>query len=344
MNSLFEIYERVFEDSTNKYRWWYYHSLSRHSFGYNARDLFYEYVQYNSASDLIRKIYYAGGKDTFFARIDRELDERSRHMVSAFFLGHYLARNLAVFQNLCNDPDFPWLWFLCCLYHDAFFRNETSHKHAYLSPHYYFDSKNLLYSKTIIEYYRDYRLLNGCCDHGIYAAAALSYYYRKLFISNVRANIQNDYDYCEKNHLKINRETFQSVNKIAKVIASHNIFLAQNEKDKEKYKDACLEKLIPSANDNRKMPKRKGKYELLYLLLCLVDVIEPTKRDLDLRHIELDIEGNKNLRIVIHLNADLYANQHYVANIICAETWLNFINIENKNNNRYVEILIKTEV
>jgi len=67
MYSLYEIYEKVFDEEASKYRWWYYHKLDKSRFNYSLKDIFNEKGEYyNRANDLIHTIYYAGEKDCFF--------------------------------------------------------------------------------------------------------------------------------------------------------------------------------------------------------------------------------------------------------------------------------------
>ena len=336
MYSLYEIYEKVFDEEASKYRWWYYHKLDKSRFNYSLKDIFNEKGEYyNRANDLIHTIYYAGEKDCFFEGLREELGERSRHMVSAFFLGHYLVHSITAFQELLNDTVFSWLWFLCCLYHDSYFKNEKSPAHPYYVPSYYWDSKNLLYSKTIIEKYRDYRLFNRCYDHGIYAASALSHHYRTLY--NKRKN-EKDVNHYDEGKLRITDETLKAINCVAKVIASHNIFIAQSENEKDNYIIAGLDKLIPSESNNCKMPKRKGKYELLYLLLSLVDVLEPIKRNISLEQVELEINNESTVHIRLNSGGNLSDCCRYIYNIIFAETWLNYLRINYEKRKDQIDI------
>lgn len=317
MDSYKEIVDSVFYNDT--YNWWYYKSLNRGSFNYFSLK--------ESSRELIETIYHAGGKDSFFNELDGDLDEkRCIHMVSAFFLGHYFVRRLSIFSELKQDNSFSWFWYLCCLYHDVYFNNEKSGDHQYNTPYYFGDSRLLLYSKDTIEKYRDLRLMDGCYDHGIYAASALSNHYHILYDKN--RNISNK--------LNIDRDTKNSVNCIAKVIASHNVFIASN-KTQEKYQKAGLDSLIPSENSSCKMPKKKGKYELLYLLLCLVDILEPTKRNMNIENIMLEIRNGNTIELTFDSinNAD-YCNE-YFKNIIDSEMWLNYISVNfSKSRNHYI--------
>ena len=339
MDSLFDIYEKIFKTDSRNYRWWYYRELDNIWFNYDLTSIFDDKNEYcNRAGELINEIYIAGGKDCFFKDLIEELGARSRHMVSAFFLGHYIVHGITAFRELLNDSDFSWLWFLCCLYHDSYFENEKSHAHSNYSPRYYFDSKNLLYSKTIIENYREFRLLNGCYDHGIYAASALSFNYRILY--NKRMRRKTDDNYSDERKLRITDETLKAINCVAKVIASHNIFLAQNEDTKKLYAIAGLEKLIPSEFDNCKMPKEKSKFELLYLLLSLVDILEPIKRNISLNQVKLEIENERVIHIRLDSSSNLSNCCRYTYNVIDAETWLNFISINYEKKGNQIEIKI----
>lgn len=316
MDSYKKILDSVFNDDT--YNWWYYENLNRTDFD--------KFKLKESSRELIEKIYHAGGKDSFFSELDSDLNEqRCAHMVSAFFIGHYFVRHLSVFYKLKKDCNFSWLWFLCCLYHDAYFVNEKTDKHKYSIPYYYSDSEMLLHSKDTIEKYRTMRLTDGRNDHGIYAAAAISNHYNCLYEKN---------QYIP-NKLFINNDTKISVNCIAKVIASHNIFIASY-KTKEKYRKNGLDILIPSDNNECKMPTNKSKYELLYLLLCLVDIIEPTKRNMDIDNIYLSINDMKDIELSFLQTNNTDRCNDYLKNIADSEVWLNYINVDfSKKNNQY---------
>lgn len=334
--SLIKAYDAIFDDNNpNQHYWWYYPELNQNDF-----KLFGEYAdgfghRINSGmqsdvsgddiyKDFITKIYEKGGKDFFLKDLDTDISERSAHMVSAFFLGHHFSQNLNIFQGIVNDSEFPWLWFLCCLYHDAYFKNEWELKHLYLKPQYFSDSKDVLHDEDIIEKYRDMRLSTGKADHGIYAAAALSNHYDELYSRSERNNNSG-------NELTVDNDTRKAVNCVAKVIASHNIFLAQH-RDEEKYRRFGLDALIPSENSNCKMPKSLSgkydidKYDILYLLLCLVDILEPIKRQITPAQVFVEITDRK---IVLKLadNIDTAARCDYISNILEAERWLNYISV-----------------
>ena len=70
------------------------------------------------------------------------------------------------------------------------------------------------------------------------------------------------------------------------------------------YTKAGLQNLIPSVTDSCKMPQSKGFFELLYLLLCICDVLEPTKRNINLNQLQLSTKDKNQIIIRFESNAD----------------------------------------
>ena len=114
--------------------------------------------------------------------------------------------------------------------------------------------------------------------------------------------------------------------KIAKVIACHNIFVS-SVGEQEKYRVYKLHRLIPGNAKFYKMPHAqnylRNDYEKLYYMLCLTDVLEPSKRGLSLHNIDFDIcfSGDKYIIDI------LGANDGYLEIVRGAADWLTGINI-----------------
>lgn len=327
MKNLKEIYEEEFNDKTVK--WWYYNDLD---LSY-LKDCF---LTKGGSESLIRYIYKFGGKSKFFSNLNNIIGSRSLHMVSAFFMGFCFIDKISLFQDLKVDSEFPWLWFLCCLYHDAYFDKEKLYENEGKTPEYipkYFaDSNGLLYDKETIEKYRNYRLSNGKADHGIYAAAALSKHYKELFFEKDKGT-----------KLTVNKETMSAVNKVAKVIACHNIFIAMADnaiklkRITDEYLYYELKKLIPNSMNNCRMPKSNSEYEMLYLLLCLCDVLEPSKRGFDLSKVYMEVIDND---IILNFDTNDDCEEKYQKNILDMLKWLNYVTVSIDENHNTVNIKI----
>ena len=310
-------------DNRDYYKWDYYNCLNDYTF---------EDIWHNPEC-FIKQMFDRGGKSEFWKDISLST-RRYKHMMVAFFLGHYISKNFSIFDNLNNDGSFfPWAWFLCCLYHDAYSDSERKMKgrryHKDYSDYrrYYFDKPNhALYGLNIINGYDNYRFkyCNKKRDHGIYAADRLAKSYNRIF------NQFNLRQVFLANNLYIDEELCDRVNHIAQVIACHNLFLCQNKDDEYMY-DACgLQELIPTQNCSCKMPKFLNYYGQMYFLLCLCDNIEPTKRGIDLAVLHIDVNNG----IEIKLPNDNITHYYYAKTQFELNSWLNYIkvSVENKDN------------
>ena len=260
----------------------------------------------------IQQYFGYGGKADFLLEsiylYSSEGEERATHVVNTYFLGLYLQSELPFLQPtniLLNwDRYFLWAWFLCALYHDAFFDGKRVDTEE-IEYGYCGENDRFLYSKATIENYFKKNANTKTSfdrekhyDHGILAASQLYKNYTKTlrFAVEFQGNDEQDF-YTEKgimlnDHLKMNYKTLDSLCKVAKVIACHNIYVCAAGEE-EKYKSCHLSHLIPASKKFRKMPHAKNRlendYEKLYYLLCLTDVLEPSKRGVSLQDIDFDI-------------------------------------------------------
>ena len=339
MDSLLEIYSKVYKNK-KQYNWQYYNNSYVNPNYDKAIDEGLEIFGSQQTNSFIQSIFQRGLKSELAKIFDELSDERSLHVASVFFMGHFLAKKLVIFNELFNYKsktnvtrfDFSWFWFLCALYHDAFFDKEKidNNNSNYTSNYSYASaSRGLLYDKTTIEKYDIFRKTNGRNDHGIHAASELTKNYSSL--ESTPDNYQSN--------ILVTEESKECICKIAKVIACHNIFICLSDKDKNEYTKAGLQNLIPSVTDSCKMPQSKGFFELLYLLLCICDVLEPTKRNINLNQLQLSTKDKNQIIIRFESNADntVIANyNNYIKNIIDAECWLNYIKVNySKSDNKY---------
>ena len=294
----------------------------------------------------ILQYFQNGGKYNFIQDVVYQNDEgRARHVINTYFLGLYLKNHLDFLKPkslFFKDRNFLWAWFLCSLYHDAFFNDlvEDDNEICYDYCKY---SEGLLYTqKTIEKYYAKNKnpktSYNGIVhyDHGIVAASKLYKNYMVMLNDAVRNGEQNIQDLFTENgiyvreNLIINHDTFISLCKIAKVIACHNIFVCDDKTQEEKYEKSGLAHLIVNDNRFHKMPHRNffstDDYGKLYYLLALTDTLEPTKRKIDMNDLDFEIE-NQNGRYVINILGTL--NKEYLRGIDNLKNWLKGVKIEN---------------
>ena len=300
--------KRIFEHNT-KYCWDYYNLFHSDSFNY----------YWNDPEQFVKQMFDHGGKSSFWEGVQLE-EKRYKHMMCAFFLGHYIKKEIPLLANVFEGQDaefFSWAWFLCCLYHDAFFdierEKDVSHSknrigrmrgtkygddYMKYSRPYFRNGDGTLYDLKTINRYDTYRFryFNGIRDHGIIAGDQLARKYSQFF-----CEVQNN-TIALPDWLKINDRLNEKVQMIARVIACHNIFICTKKEDERKYRDCDLEHLILTSNNDCKMPKRLSTEGKLYFLLCLCDSIEPTKRGFD-DSSSLNFQIDQNCITVILTNA-----------------------------------------
>lgn len=310
-----ELCKNVFEQK-NEYDWDYYSCFKGGCFEYC----------WEGPEDFVKKMFGAGKKTSFWEKLNLS-ESRYKHMMVAFFLGHFLSKKLIIFQELIsNNKDFSWEWFLCCLYHDAFADKERkmrgrSRNNDYTTyvRNYLKNSDEALFNIDIINKYDNYRykFFDKTRDHGIYAADKLAKKYYALLKSN------GGHGYLP-NGLRINNDLKNKVYKISQVIACHNIYICLNKEDENKYIKCGLQDLVITQNNSCKMPKGKTHYGLLHFLLCLCDTIEPTKREVDLEKLDIEIDENK---IEIKLMPNSVLDYIYAKNQFELNSWLNYIDV-----------------
>lgn len=328
------------------------------------------YENYNAAIDrplnFIRDYFCIGGKDKFlyngifdFQEDDSDQNKRALHTVNTFFLGIYLLEKIDFLYPskssfLGTDKNLLWAWFICSLYHDAFFNVEynqfpdLNYNFSYCNK-----SQGLLYNPSQLEKYYNKGINSETChrtphpDHGIYAAEKLYENYVKNIKELLVQNNNLEHFLCGNNvnyeysNLKVNLSCYNAICKISKIIASHNVFSCDINKPEEilKYKNSGLKELIPNNPEYRYMPNIKDRnsmtsYEKLYFLLALVDSIEYSKREIDADNIEINIEAEqKNKHIIfININEDINdeTKKKYFNGVCGLNSWLNFVTVENE--------------
>ena len=301
----------------------------------------------------IESYFYYAGKNKFlyeslfdFQQTDNpEQIKRAVHTVSTFFLGIYLKEKIDFLKPhnnsfLANDKNFLWAWFLCSLYHDSFFdKNED----VIVNCDYHHFSKGLLYNPDLIQrYYEKCKTKETAYknepkfDHGIVAAEKLYSNYTNMIVEELKSMPNTFKDFISNKDLehcglRINYSTFSAMCKIAKIIACHNIFVA-DKKEESKYEK--IPELIPGNKKFFYMPNIKNhntmnSYEKLYFLLALVDTLEPSKRGIDLNHIDIQADKIQHSKYVLRIETlgSIDKQKEYYNGIKQLSNWLNFVEI-----------------
>ena len=296
--------------------------------------------KYDYNYEFIKELLEAGGKDLSGKlqscldvlmkneknSTDKELSGRLRHIVSLFFWGHVLYRNVPIIQNQIErqfqtfvengmfevadniQQNFSFMWFLLCIFHDFGYAYEkklipeTNCDLGLEMPDAFIP---VIYSKENNEKYARYRhCVFGCYDHGIFGGRV---FYSEML--NIGRRIAAD------NKFKIHFKT-DGVEKLyqyaAWIISCHNMFYnTGNDKYTRCYKCMGLDDFVK--------PKARCltlKNNPLLFLFCLADSIEPTKA-LTSEDGESDYEICKKLRI--GFNKDENLMRFDLSNISCKE-------------------------
>lgn len=320
---------------------------------YYDRITYWNYRQaINNPNGFINEYFLCGGKIGFLSNaIFQNNQDRAKHVVNTYFLGLYLVNSIGLLQPVSSffqGKNFLWAWFLCSLYHDAFFEDEILADKD-LCYDYCKYSNGLLYTQKTIEKYYNKNINAGTSfdgkvhyDHGIVAASLLYKNYVGLLDNALRNNNQTIKKFFAgeniniTENLVINYDTFVAMCRVAKVIACHNIFICDKQSEKYKYKETGLSHLILGNSTFHKMPHKnffsREDYGKLYYLLALTDTLEPSKRGIDLESIDINICNQGTVCELILLNVD---NQDYLEGVRILEKWLDCVEIKD-NGSRLV--------
>lgn len=335
--------------SITKEKWQYYDAMNL--LGYEeaiARPLeFIEtYFEHGNKNEfLFNSLFYDEQEDY------NKQEERAVHTVNTFFLGLHILENIAFLSPSKNSflgqnekgNNFLWAWFLCSLYHDSFFdKNED----VIVNCDYHHFSKGLLYNPDLIQrYYEKCKTKETAYknepkfDHGIVAAEKLYSNYTNMIVEELKSMPNTFKDFISNKDLehcglRINYSTFSAMCKIAKIIACHNIFVA-DKKEESKYEK--IPELIPGNKKFFHMPNIKNhntlnSYEKLYFLLALVDTLEPSKRGIPLDEINIQVDKIKYGVYDLHIIflSDKGDQERYLSGISKLSDWLNFVSVYNK--------------
>ena len=272
------------------------------------------------------------------AQIDK-IGDRVTHTVSVFFIGHFIYQNTIIKNKIDTELskleqdsvksckiDFPYVWFLTCLFHDLGYEieNENILKYGNIDD---LVSKSkklnsiigvpLNYSSNYEKYFH-YRIEKNCKnDHGIVAAHLLFdslCIIRRYSESNTKSNLcwdkglENVYNFCAWN------------------ILAHNIWYV-NEEDKcnsKSYETAGLSDLILNKKNEKIEYKIKLEENPFFFLFCLVDTLEPFKRLTNiklLKKVSLEI-CNKKSTLIISTSLDCGCRENILNQALSLNNWL----------------------
>lgn len=295
-----DIIDETFENRNT----WDYYAASSKEFNYNPMNSID-----NSRQFLKDFISIAGkGEGKLYQEINK-LEERTTHVVSAFFIGHYIynnnyylkkliddeINNLVKQNNVKSDVCFSFVWFLTCLYHDLGYKYEDKKPPEFKDFSEMNQSiKNKLmtiqgipkFYKLIYKNYFKFRIKEyNKNDHGIIGANLM---FDSLY--EIRAKAEKTPNKTQKK-LCWEKELLAIYNFCSWNILGHNIWYGSKCKtyDVARYSKYKMKRLLLENNQKR----IKLKEYPFFFFFCLIDTIEPYKKVLDyhsLNEIFLDLD------------------------------------------------------
>ena len=305
----------------------------------------------NAAESFIHEYFKTGGKVRVLEERIPFHKARNIHSISAFFLGIFLKPIFNINESEMK-PDFRYLWFITCLYHDyGYYIEEKKEKY----PPNRFSLNAILkewkveydllkkintasfYSSSIIKQYYKYCQTERCfINHGIVGGLMLYDRLMKNYETNKReakelkiSGAIND-DFCH-NNLHWSKDHYEYYLRTASSIIHHNIWFA-NDKTEELYRKYKLNGLIIDISGKLK----KCSDDPFLFLLLLSDTIEPIKEFTNLEPKcvleKIDISVNCDERKIKISVIDQCINfHHWFCKIKEMKTWLDLKVDINKN-------------
>jgi hypothetical protein len=326
--------QQYYEDIFASNDWNYYEKGNYPLAGNN-----YPWLSSWDAENFINYCFKNGDKTKLLDEIPIDAS-RSIHSVSAFFLGYIIKKVLDIPDY---KPNFGYLWFLACLYHDFGYyvekntndynprlfslkqlKKKLDIEHDILISS--LNKKAGINLKTVRKYYRYCREHRLFINHSI--AAGLLFYDRmmKNFYEKLEAarkkDPQADETFFTHNGLYWSSSHWVNYKIIANAILDHNIWYAYEETDEEIYNEWKLKDLIINGS-----PKLTSKSNPFLFLLVLVDTIEPIKAFHQINHLcvlgKIDIVADNNeKKIVISIQEDCINYEPWFAKIKDMEKWM----------------------
>lgn len=290
MENLLRTYQCLYEKST---LWDYYEGKNHNPFDFD--EIF--------SRNFIKDYFQEGLKENVFLISKKFPEERVSHTISTFFLGIFIKSIFhSNFENL--KPDFRYLWFLICLYHDLgyeyesnkekypvdkytlkqFKRNRKLRKDNYLlnswNPQAIPEKFDL---KTVQKYYEYCRKEMCFVNHGFIGGLSLydgllnnfqkiktkAYKYQNKPCSD--KNFEDSFEFGNLCWREADKEFYRQA---AEVILVHNIWFCTKKKDDKLYEKYELSNLNIIGKPECRISLKKSP---LLFLLALADTIEPLK-------------------------------------------------------------------
>ena len=289
-----------------------------------------KYVEYakKNPDNLYKELLYLENHD----------ENRLKHIASTFFIGILLyncrelpfrrlickeLKEIEAFDNTNIDDHFIYIWFLITLYHDLGYKYEKDNLDFNINDYDILDkNKNINMVPTIYEdIYKKYINYHKN-DHGICGGLIFN-----QEICKIRARNENSSD-----SLNWDRKLQQVYESVAWIIVSHNIWWCREGDEIEKeYIEKGLNKLI--IKKDSAYPIDIKNYPLFFMF-CLVDTIEPSKRDI--KHDKIDFKFNKNS---ITIKCKTKNNiKKYLDGILDSKKWLTNIQSGKDSNEVTIDI------
>lgn len=329
--SLYDALYEIYKDSSQ----WKYYSGNRGN--YSDKD----FLSYEFSNLFIQQYFIAGQKSILTESIYRLSPLRQVHTVSTFFLGLYLYKFLKVSSHRKYKPNFKYLWFLTCLYHDFGYIIEDGIDRNWVDGIKYDVYKYLEIPNELTGYYnikiiKKYSRHRHNVDHGIEGGRKLydllkkNYaYYREKWAHENNVEPQDDFLYNGRIWFRKRHEKYYA--EAALNIMLHNIWFANDPKKEEEYIAANLGELI-----NKRL---KFTYSAaLLFVLAFADTIEPIKKAKEivgndnvnqyknpykilLESIYISTENNK-LKLSFERKVSDYPYDNWMQSICDLDTWI----------------------
>lgn len=304
----------------------------------------------NSHTDFIKNYFKRSGKEIVLEIIDIKDKEilRAAHTNSIFFLGILLYKNTTISkdyfirQNRLGYQEFPFIWFLTCLFHDFAMQQESSRElitkivdidtlnRTYNIKHKLLEKTVAGVDRLLFNHIRQYflfrRFNHKKIDHGILGGL---YFYDRLVKNRIIQEKKKD------NELLWGKELEKQYAMVAGVIAIHNIWFPTDKTACDYIRFEMKELINAKPISLRQSP--------LLFLMGVVDTIDPIKtydKDYEVDYIvqNLLLEFNDNELILENkTNSELDFNEI----IKKSENLKNWLNVEIRQKTNRLEIKFK---
>jgi len=257
-------------------------------------------------------------------------EDRASHTVSLFLLGISATLNLGIaFDDIPRyypDPykNFLYLWSTMCLYHDIGYFYENHHAIVEECPtindfikygHIEYKLLDIIDDNILSEKYYKYRLYKyNKVDHGI--AGGLLMYDRLMKDISEQEKLYKQCVVYVGDTRRFSDTSRDTAKVMSHAILRHNMWFNNS----DEYKKAGLGELVPKPDNSHKYYFKDNS---LLFLLCLLDTIEPMKRNLTscLKTTDITFDA-KDKELTINIIDDSIDVSIYFDNIKNLEDWL----------------------